>query len=415
MSGPIGASARSSMSSPSLSSSLQNAQSSSMESLESSYSTTESAPGDGDATRMSYVLQENNILKSEVELLKNKVSTLTSENLSLKANSVSIQALAEQEEEYISNKLLKKIQILKKEKEVLAMNYEQEEEFLTNDLQRKLDKLRQEKLQLEQALDHEMQDNQVANLMKKVTDLEAITKSKQKDLDRLKHEKVELENALEQEQEMLVNKLYKQMEKVEKEKRELEEKLGRVSSPSSSPGRASHVQDHKSSTGSNSSMDESTQLVVRCRGLESEVRHLKRLLMENESRQSTRLAHLEFEEKGLRDQNMLLLKRLRREMERSEALCRTLSESESSLEMEEEKIFNENRARCASPTVPYSPSPTRRTLSPATYAHVTSLAPTFSRTGSLGSSNPNSANNSVRRTYSNDVPKPVRNKKETMM
>lgn len=33
---------------------------------------------------------------------------------------------------------MKKIQSLKKEKESLAMNYEQEEEFLTNDLSRKL-------------------------------------------------------------------------------------------------------------------------------------------------------------------------------------------------------------------------------------------------------------------------------------
>ena len=48
------------------------------------------------------------------------------------------QARAEQEEEFISNTLMKKIQDLKKEKESLAMNYEQEEEFLTNDLSRKL-------------------------------------------------------------------------------------------------------------------------------------------------------------------------------------------------------------------------------------------------------------------------------------
>ena len=33
---------------------------------------------------------------------------------------------------------MKKINTLKKEKEILAMNYEQEEEFLTNDLSRKL-------------------------------------------------------------------------------------------------------------------------------------------------------------------------------------------------------------------------------------------------------------------------------------
>ena len=45
---------------------------------------------------------------------------------------------AEQEEEFISNTLMKKIHSLKKEKEVLAMNYEQEEEYLTNDLSKKL-------------------------------------------------------------------------------------------------------------------------------------------------------------------------------------------------------------------------------------------------------------------------------------
>jgi len=48
------------------------------------------------------------------------------------------QARAEQEEEFISNTLLKKIQSLKNEKETLARNYEQEEEYLTNDLSRKL-------------------------------------------------------------------------------------------------------------------------------------------------------------------------------------------------------------------------------------------------------------------------------------
>lgn len=51
------------------------------------------------------------------------------------------QARAEQEEEFISNTLLKKIQALKKEKETLALNYEQEEECLTNDLSRKLNQV----------------------------------------------------------------------------------------------------------------------------------------------------------------------------------------------------------------------------------------------------------------------------------
>lgn len=54
---------------------------------------------------------------------------------------ISQQAKAEQEEEYISNTLLKKIQALKKEKETLAHHYEREEECLTNDLSRKLNQV----------------------------------------------------------------------------------------------------------------------------------------------------------------------------------------------------------------------------------------------------------------------------------
>lgn len=52
------------------------------------------------------------------------------------------QARAEQEEEFISNTLFKKIQALQKEKETLAVNYEKEEEFLTNELSRKLMQVR---------------------------------------------------------------------------------------------------------------------------------------------------------------------------------------------------------------------------------------------------------------------------------
>ena len=63
------------------------------------------------------------------------------ENRNLRQASVHIQAKAEQEEEFISNTLLKKIQALKKEKENLALNYEQEEECLTNDLSRKLNQV----------------------------------------------------------------------------------------------------------------------------------------------------------------------------------------------------------------------------------------------------------------------------------
>ena len=61
----------------------------------------------------------------------------------------------------------------------------------------------------------------------------------------------------------------------------------------------------------------------------------------------------------LKEENLRLQRRLLRETERREQLSRQLSESESSLEMDEERQFNE-RARFAGSPVSYSPSPTRR-------------------------------------------------------
>lgn len=55
--------------------------------------------------------------------------------------------------------------------------------------------------------------------MRKIEKLEAETLGKQKNLEQLRREKVELENTLEQEQEALVNKLWKRMDKLETEKR----------------------------------------------------------------------------------------------------------------------------------------------------------------------------------------------------
>lgn len=153
-------------------------------------------------------------------------------------------------------------QVLKKEKETLALNYEQEEEYLTNDLSRKLNQLREEKVQLEKTLEEE-QNVLVNKLMRKIKKLEGETTEKQLNLERLRHEKINLENTLEQEQvggrclesnlkfsvlatnplvslslalshpspilsspkESLVNKLWKRMDKLENEKRNLQEKL----------------------------------------------------------------------------------------------------------------------------------------------------------------------------------------------
>eukprot|EP00731_Ephydatia_muelleri_P029731 Em0021g254a len=354
-------------------SNFQAAKSSSMESLESSMSTTESTT-DIESARLATVIQENAVLKSELELLRLKCKNLVEENKRLRQASVTIQAQAEQEEEFISNTLLKKIHSLKKEKEALAMNYEQEEEYLTNDLSRKLAQLRQEKVQLEQTLEQE-QEQQVSKLMKKIDRLEKETTTKQTGLEQLRREKIDLENTLEQEQEMLVNKLWKRMDKVEQEKRELETRLG--STPPPSPN------DKSSDAALNS----------RILQLSTEVDKLKKELNETQTKNREKMQVVEEEEKALREENIRLQRRLLRETERREQLTRQLSESESSLEMDDERHFNEmasGRHLHASSPAPVSPSPTRRSISPAP-PHMgagnvfASPSPIAGRTSSFGS------------------------------
>lgn len=50
------------------------------------------------------------------------------------------------------------------------------------------------------------------------------------------------------------------------------------------------------------------------------------------------------EERQIREENLRLQRRLQLEMDRRESLCRHLSESESSLEMEDERHFHESMA-----------------------------------------------------------------------
>lgn len=152
-----------------------------------------------------------------------------------------MQVKTEQEEEFISNTLFKKIKELKKEKETLANNYEREEELLTNDLSRKLQQIRDEKHSLEQSLEQE-QAAQISQLMKRIQRLEAETTNKQNTLvnatwisfnstlvfvlqEQLKRDKIELENTLEKEQESLVNRLWKRMDKLETDKKLLQSKI----------------------------------------------------------------------------------------------------------------------------------------------------------------------------------------------
>ncbi|KAG7328634.1 hypothetical protein KOW79_008578 [Hemibagrus wyckioides] len=307
--------------------------------------------------RLASLQQENKVLKIELETLRLKCKCLQEENRDLRRASVTIQARAEQEEEFISNTLFKKIQALQKEKETLAVNYEKEEEFLTNDLSRKLMQLQHEKAELEQHLEQE-QEFQVNKLMKKIKKLENDTITKQLTLEQLRREKIDLENTLEQEQEALVNRLWKRMDKLEAEKRILQEKLDQPVSAPPSPRDISME------------IDSPENMMRHIRFLKSEVERLKRSLRTTELQHTEKRAQYIEEERQMREENMRLQRKLQREMERREALCRQLSESESSLEMDDERYFNEMsaqglRARTVSSPTPYTPSPSSsRPISP---------------------------------------------------
>jgi len=96
-------------------------------------------------------------LKFQLEMEQGHVNILRHDNQMLRQMTVNMSAIAEQEEEYISNKLLKRISGLKKEKGELLVQVEQEEEYLTNTLQKKLTQLQKEKIDMENALEQEQE------------------------------------------------------------------------------------------------------------------------------------------------------------------------------------------------------------------------------------------------------------------
>ncbi|KAI9313501.1 hypothetical protein BX666DRAFT_1977081 [Dichotomocladium elegans] len=111
-------------------------------------------------------------LEFDLEMEQGHVNILRHDNQMLRQMTVDMTALAEQEEEYISNKLLKRISGLKKEKGELLIQVEQEEEYLTNTLQKRLNQLQKEKVDLENALEQE-QEYIVNKLQKQLDSLRA--------------------------------------------------------------------------------------------------------------------------------------------------------------------------------------------------------------------------------------------------
>ncbi|CAD5221572.1 unnamed protein product [Bursaphelenchus xylophilus] len=166
------------------------------------------------------LLYLKNSAESRAEELSNRILALEATNRRMRESNVKMQARVEQEEEYISNMLLKRIQKLKTDKESIALKYEEEEEHLTNDLTRKLSQLEKQRDELVNKLSRE-QTSMMDNLVLKVRKLEAEVRANQKTLEQLRREKVDMENSLEHEQEALFNSLSKRVDQLEAEKRHL--------------------------------------------------------------------------------------------------------------------------------------------------------------------------------------------------
>lgn len=99
--------------------------------------------------------------------------------------------------------------------------------------------------------------------------------------------------------------------------------------------------------------DQAASLTEHIINLRREVSRLKANLEKVERDHKENMAKLVREEKLIKEENVRLQRRLQMEVDRREALCRHLSESESSLEMDDERHFNEStRVRTISSPIP---------------------------------------------------------------
>lgn len=159
----------------------------------------------------------------------------------------------------------------------------------------------------------------VNKLMRRIEKLETETSTKQNNLETLRREKIELENTLEQEQEALVNKLWKRMDKLETEKRSLQVRLDQPVSEPPSPRQMNDMNNE----------DIAANLANNIHALRQEVTRLKTQLEAGKAEHKRKMAAYAKEEQEIREENLRLQRRLQLELERREALCRHLSESES--------------------------------------------------------------------------------------
>jgi len=118
--------------------------------------------------------------------------------------------------------------------------------------------------------------------------------------------------------------------------------------------------------------------------LRGEVNRYRHMLAHTKQENSKKMAALMDEERLIKEENLRLQRKLQMETERREALCRHLSESESSLEMDDERHFNELAKSHEGMTSKDSSmtGPRSRTVSSPIPYHNTTPAKTITPTGS---------------------------------
>ena len=149
------------------------------------------------------------VVLEQLELERRRSLSLGEELARVKQRSAAVQNAYENEEEFIANRLLTRLDQLKADRAALVAQVEAEEEFLVNQLQHRLTQVHSEKSQVEARLAEEQESAMALKRQLKMLSDERV---------RLMKEKADLENVLEAEQEYISLKLTKQVEKMASEK-----------------------------------------------------------------------------------------------------------------------------------------------------------------------------------------------------
>ena len=125
----------------------------------------------------------------------------------------------------------------------------------------------------------------------------------------------------------MVNRLWKKLDRLEREKRNLQVKLNESGS-----------NNNKNVDRPVDKNDSSEKVASHVKSLKEEVDQLRQQLTQSSEQHTTQMQSMESEEKSLRAENFRLQRKLNMEVERREALHRHLSESEASIDgMDDER------------------------------------------------------------------------------